>query len=269
MAGKRVAPKSKATVERTPRPLGPYVPGYGNDSADVMFIGEAPGREEELRRRPFVGKTGMELKKLCDVNGIDLRDCYLTNVVKHRPSTGARKGNAAPSKEDIARDTPELVAEIEYVRPMVVVAVGLFATRWVLGDPAITMDESHGFAIGAANWRMAAEVSGGAADLDPERLIAVHHFTVVPVYHPAAGFHNPELAQLVWSDFHLLGKFLAGDLTLELPRDEHPDPDYYEARTGVSLVRSKPVAIDTEGVRGRAWGLSLAQFAGAAVVVKR
>lgn len=255
------------------RPLGPHVPGYGPPDAEIMFVGEAPGREEESRRQPFVGKTGQELRKLCSIAGIDIRDCYLTNVVKHRPSTGQKKGNNPPSREDVERDTPELVAEIEAVRPDVIVAVGLFAARWLTGDRELTMDETHGYVLPCANFRAVDGYESAFIpdeECTPEKLISVHHFSCMVCYHPAAGFHNPELSQHVWEDFRLLGKFIVGETLLEMEIDQHPDPDYYEARSPgqVVLVRNMPVAIDTEGVKGRAWGLSMSQMAGSAVVVR-
>lgn len=231
--------------------LGNKVLGRGPRNATVMFIGEAPGSQEEAWKKPFVGKTGQEMERYLKQAGIVMRDCYLTNVCKYRPTTRSRTGNVAPSAEDIKRDEPELVAEIESVKPEWVVAVGRFAARWLLGD--VDIESSHGFAYPTKNYR-----AGKRG----------HEFTTVVVTHPAAGLHQVEVQPIVYWDFQQLGKYVSGKLTPTTPVDEYPDPDYYEPRGNVTLIESLPVAIDTEGLKGRVWGLSYSQTPGCAGVVR-
>lgn len=262
--------------------LGPYVPGRGRPDADVMFIGEAPGRQEEQIRKCWVGKAGKELARYARQAGIDLRDCWLTNLVKHRPTTRAKSGNVKPTQQDIRRDEGELVNEIERVRPAFIVGVGAVASRWLLSNRIFTdMESCHAFPYATLNWRALDVPAGrrphvstgiraaGRDDLGTERYVHVAHFTCVPVYHPAAGLHSPEQQPVIYLDFMTLGKYVRGVLPCVTPRDLHPDPDYYEPRQSIQLVKSLPVAVDTEGLSGRVWGLSFSQFAGSAGVVRK
>jgi uracil-DNA glycosylase family 4 len=280
---------ASALAPVTTHVLGNKVPSYGPRSADIMLVGEAPGVQEEMQRKPLVGKTGVETRRLCRQAGIDFDKTYRANICKYRPLTRASTGNVKPTQADIKRDEGELVDELETVRPAFVVAVGATAARWLLGSDTFTgMEDCHGFAYPTANWRAAVRntrkgVDRGRNEIDerytdgvlaraiplPEALISVAHFIVVVVYHPAAGLHQVETQPLIYSDFMTLGKYIRGELPLYRPVDEHPDPDYYEPRMGVELVKSLPVAVDTEGLRGRAWGLSFSQTPGSAGVVRK
>jgi uracil-DNA glycosylase family 4 len=222
-----------------------------------MFVGEAPGFAEEQSGKPFVGKTGKELTRYCTQNGIDLDDAWLTNVVKYRPEVrGATTSNVAPTVADIVRDEPELYRELQHIQPRVVVAVGRFAARWFIGD--VDMEDVHGFAYPVRS-SVAEQVTWDRLEGPP---------IVIPVYHPAAGLHSSEQQPIIFGDFRALGQYLRGEATLEPPVDEYPDPDYYEPRGAVSLIPSLPVAVDTEGLAGRVWGLSYSQILGSAAVVR-
>lgn len=227
---------------------------------------------EEAYGKCWVGKAGRELERLLRQAKIDINDCRLTNIVKYRPTTRARSGNVKPTAADIRRDEGELIDELETIRPAFVAAIGAVAARWFLGK--ITIEESEGFPFEASNYRKNSPAlvgvehgrSGGVARNEVQE---VAHFIVVPIRHPAAGLHSPEQQPLIYWDFQQLGRYVRGELPLTRPHDEHPDPDYFEPRTSVDLIDSLPIAIDTEGLSGRVWGLSYSQIAGSAGVVRK
>ena len=102
--------------------------GVGNPSARLMFIGEGPGREEDLRGEPFVGRSGQLLDRLmAEEIGIDRTGCYIANVVKCRPP-----GNRDPKPEEIDACRPYLESQVDTIAPAVVVTLGNFATRLML-----------------------------------------------------------------------------------------------------------------------------------------
>ena len=106
--------------------------GVGNPRAPLMFIGEGPGREEDLRGEPFVGRSGQLLDRLMGEElGIDRTGCYIANVVLCRPP-----GNRDPKPEEIEACRPYLEAKLEHIAPKVIVTLGNFATRFVLETTA-------------------------------------------------------------------------------------------------------------------------------------
>lgn len=139
------------------------VPGFGPLDAEVMYIAEGPGFDEDLSGLPFYdydfyrehspnyvvrirngGKSGREFTRYTNRSAkIPRETAYVTNLVKYRPETNKPgKGNNAPTAADIARDEPELVEEISRVRPKIVCAIGRYSARWFLGN--VSIDDSHG-----------------------------------------------------------------------------------------------------------------------------
>lgn len=102
--------------------------GAGDPAAELMVVGEAPGREEDAAGRPFVGRSGRLLDRLLAEVGIGRERCYVTNVVKHRPP-----GNRDPKPDEVVACRPYLDGEVARLRPKVVVTLGNFATRALLG----------------------------------------------------------------------------------------------------------------------------------------
>lgn len=102
--------------------------GVGDPAARLMFIGEGPGREEDLRGEPFVGRSGQLLDRLmAEELGMDRTSCYIANVVKCRPP-----GNRDPKPEEIEACRPYLESQVDLIAPAVVVTLGNFATRLML-----------------------------------------------------------------------------------------------------------------------------------------
>lgn len=152
--------------------------GEGNPHAKIMFIGEAPGEQEDRLGRPFVGPAGKFLDELLTTIGLRREDVYISNVVKYRPPA-----NRDPTDEEKAQCEPWLQLEISLIRPSVIVPLG----RHALG---------HFFA----------KLSITAAHGKPQKLTDT--VTVFPIYHPAAALHNGNLRQSLYDDFKALGEFL-------------------------------------------------------------
>lgn len=216
------------------------VDGVGSPIARVMFVGEAPGEQEDRMGRPFVGKAGDELDFWLDRTcRLSRDDVFVTNMMRTRPPA-----NRDPKPEEIARDLPDLWSEICGVQPEIIVPLGLISTRYFLGEWA-TMELTHGLPH-----RASVEFGGQRWE-----------GTVLPIVHPAAGLHTPQYyAQTVWG-FEQLAKFLAG----ELPHHEtDTEPVFYGESDNAPLhlerLADYPrgiIAIDTEGSAEAPWCLTV------------
>jgi uracil-DNA glycosylase family 4 len=133
--------------------------GEGNPDTNIVFIGEAPGFNEDLERRPFVGQAGKLLNKLIEGIGWKRSDIYITNIVKRRPPE-----NRDPSIEEIAAYTPYLEKQLEIIDPKIIVPLGRFAMNHFLPEAKISRDQGKLF------WQ-------------DNRLI-------IPLYHPAAALRS-------------------------------------------------------------------------------
>ncbi len=118
--------------------------GIGNPDAEIMFIGEAPGADEDLRGEPFVGRAGQLLTKIIETMGFARTEVYIANVLKSRPDMppGA-PGNRPPTPEEMKHCLPFLIEQIKIVRPKVLVALGATAAEGLLGTRS-TMREMRG-----------------------------------------------------------------------------------------------------------------------------
>lgn len=153
--------------------------GVGNPHARVMIVGEAPGKNEDLTGEPFVGKAGKNLDVLLEHAGLSRQDVYIANVLKCRPPE-----NRNPRPDEIQVCAPFLREQIRSVWPDVLVTLGNFATRFVLKTDA-----------GITRLRGTVHQSG--------------HFTVLPMFHPAAAIYDRNKVAALEEDFALLGRLLA------------------------------------------------------------
>jgi DNA polymerase len=152
--------------------------GFGDPHAKLMFIGEAPGKNEDLKGEPFVGAAGKLLDSLLGSIGLDRHDAYIANVLKCRPPS-----NRNPRPDEIATCTPFLAEQIRLIAPTVVVTLGNFATRYLLGtDEAIT------------------QLRGNLYHVDGRQ--------VMPIFHPAAALYSPDKKQYLFDDFARLKRVL-------------------------------------------------------------
>ncbi|MDO8649239.1 MAG: uracil-DNA glycosylase [Candidatus Peregrinibacteria bacterium] len=152
--------------------------GEGNPTAQIMFIGEAPGQREDEMGRPFVGPAGKFLDELLASIGLKREDVYISNVVKYRPP-----GNRDPTPEEKEVCMPWLQLEIALIKPAVLVPLGRHALGHFFTKLSITA--AHG---------KAQQLPNGT--------------TVFPIYHPAAALHNGSLKQSLYDDFAALRAFL-------------------------------------------------------------
>lgn len=162
------------------------VHGEGRSGARVMLIGEAPGEQETLQRRPFVGKAGRNLDEFLELAGIDRSELYVSNTVKFRPtkiSAAGRVVNRPPTREEINLFLPWLKREMELVQPEVVVTLGNVPLKALMGSKVIIGD-----------------VHGAFQDVEGMRLY--------PMYHPASLIYNPSLRETYAGDIRRLASWL-------------------------------------------------------------
>jgi uracil-DNA glycosylase family 4 len=164
--------------------------GEGSPTADVLFIGEAPGKQEAKSGRPFVGASGRVLDELLESIGLDRGDVYITNVVKDRPPD-----NRDPHADEIDLYAPLLDRQIAIIQPKVIATLGRFAMDFVLSkfdapQQGEKISRLHGQPI---------EVEAPYGSV-----------TVVPLYHPAVALYNRDQRGTLEHDFRVL-KSLAGE----------------------------------------------------------
>lgn len=160
------------------------VPGEGSAEAGILFLGEAPGYNEDVQGRPFVGAAGQLLDQLLAGIGLDRSKVFITNVVRHRPPE-----NRDPLPDEIEACDAWFRAHVLVLRPKVVVTLGRFAMYKFLPGESIT--RIHGKA------RRVADV------------------TVFPMFHPAAALHQPSLRAELEKDFQILAAMLATERATE------------------------------------------------------
>jgi len=157
--------------------------GAGNANADLMFVGEAPGQQEDLRGIPFVGRAGGLLDDLLAENGLERGDVFIANVLKSRPPD-----NRDPHPDEIAACKPYLYRQVELIEPTVICTLGNFATK-LLTASNTGISRVHGVAQDH-------QVGGRAV-------------RIFPIYHPAAGLRTPRVKELLRADFAKLPALLA------------------------------------------------------------
>src|SRR6266850_582686 len=155
--------------------------GVGNPEADLMFVGEAPGADEDIQGEPFVGRAGQLLTKIIESIALRREDVYIANVIKCRPP-----GNRNPEPDEVQQCEPFLFRQIDSVKPKVIVALGKFAAQCLLRttDP-ITRIRGREFKYREA--------------------------ILIPTYHPAYLLRTPSAKREVWEDMKRVRAILAGD----------------------------------------------------------
>ena len=166
------------------------VPGEGPANASVMFIGEGPGRQEDLEGRPFVGRAGKFLDECLQSIGLKREHVFITNIVKCRPSekSGNWVKDRKPTKEEIAACSPYLDRQVKVVKPEIICTLGDTASSQIF--KRYNMEEDT---IGHIHGRL---YLAGAMKL-------------IPLYHPAAALYDNNLRQIVMIDFQRLRQVLS------------------------------------------------------------
>jgi DNA polymerase len=152
--------------------------GEGNPKAALVFVGEAPGADEDMQGRPFVGRAGQLLTKIIAAMGLKRSDVYICNILKCRPP-----GNRNPKQDEIAACEPFLIKQLQAIKPKIICALGTFAAHTLLKtEVPITL------------------VRG--------RFHTYQGIKLMPTYHPAYLLRNPEAKRLVWEDVQTIMKKL-------------------------------------------------------------
>jgi DNA polymerase len=166
--------------------------GAGNADADLMFVGEAPGANEDKQGLPFVGSAGKLLEKLLGEIGLARADVFIANVLKCRPP-----GNRDPHPTEIEACQDYLWQQIDLIQPRVLCTLGNFSTKLLRGDPT-GITRLHG----------SAEV----------RIIGPRAVRLYPIYHPAAALYTPSMLDTLRADFARIPGLLAQ------PAPDQPEP---------------------------------------------
>jgi uracil-DNA glycosylase len=169
--------------------------GSGNADADLMFVGEAPGRQEDLQGVPFVGQAGRLLDQLLGEIGLTRADVFVCNTLKCRPP-----GNRDPHPAEIDACQDYLFRQVELIEPRVICTLGNFATKLLRGDPT-----------GITRLRGREEV----------RIVGPRAVRLYPIFHPAAALYTPANVDVLRRDFHRLPELLALEPP---PQPEPPQP---------------------------------------------
>jgi DNA polymerase len=152
--------------------------GVGNVNADLMFVGEGPGADEDAQGEPFVGRAGQLLNNMISAMGLKREDVYIANVVKCRPP-----GNRTPEKDECDTCSPFLMQQIDVIRPRVIVALGAVAAKNLLA-----MNDSM------------ANLRGRWYDFRDSKLLVT--------YHPAYLLRDPRQKKEAWKDLQMVMKYL-------------------------------------------------------------
>lgn len=150
------------------------VMGDGNIDADIVFIGEAPGKNEDEQGLPFVGAAGKFLNEMLAAAGMNRNDVYITNIVKYRPPN-----NRDPLPEEKAAFWPYLLKQLQIIQPKVVITLGRHSMEYFL--PGMKIGQIHG---------------------EPKRIqFGDQKIVIMPLFHPAAALYNGSLRQTLIDDF--------------------------------------------------------------------
>jgi DNA polymerase len=152
--------------------------GVGNPHAELMFVGEAPGRDEDLQGQPFVGRAGQLLTRIIEAIGMKRQDVYIANVIKCRPPN-----NRNPEGDEIASCEPYLIRQIALVQPRLLVALGTFAAQTLL-KTKLPISQLRG------------------------RFHTYQGVKLMPTFHPAFLLRNPERKRAVWEDMQMVQREL-------------------------------------------------------------
>ena len=155
--------------------------GVGNPNADLMFVGEAPGRDEDIQGIPFVGRAGQKLTQIIEAIGLKRDDVYIANVIKCRPPE-----NRNPEPDEVEQCEPFLFRQVDTIKPKVIVALGTFAAKSLLkSNDSIS------------------RLRGRVYDYRGAKL--------VPTFHPAFLLRNPSCRREVWEDMKKVRALLNGE----------------------------------------------------------
>ena len=191
--------------------------GSGNADAALMFVGEAPGKNEDEQGLPFVGQAGKLLDRLLGEIGLTRADVFIANVLKCRPP-----GNRDPHPEEIENCQDYLLRQVELIEPRVICTLGNFATKLLRADPT-GITRLHG--------------------RDEVRVIGTRAVRLYPIFHPAAALYTPANVEVLRTDFARLPELLAMGPLPQPGREEEERPELPEPRALPDIPELEPVAV--------------------------
>lgn len=161
--------------------INPVV-GYGSIDANILFIGEAPGRNEDLQGKPFVGKAGAILDEMIQSIGLNRDEVFIANIIKCRPPK-----NRNPLNNEIKACTEYLDKQIKIIKPKIIVPLGNFASKYIFKKFNLKYDKIS-------------KIHGNI--FQPNTIFGV--IKIIPSYHPAAATYNPNIKDILIKDFELI-----------------------------------------------------------------
>lgn len=153
--------------------------GDGNENANLVFIGEAPGQNEDIQGKPFVGAAGKLLTQLLQEIGLKREDVYITNIIKSRPPN-----NRDPLPDEIEACKPYLMEQLKIIQPKIIATLGAHASRTMLNRP-ISITQVHG------------------------KIFDTGAYKIIPIFHPAAALYRRPTLELLRDDFKKLSELLS------------------------------------------------------------
>jgi DNA polymerase len=181
--------------------------GDGNPDADVLFIGEAPGKQEDLQGKPFVGASGKFLDEMLASIGMKRKDIYITNIVKYRPAN-----NRDPLPEEKKAFLPYLQEQLEIIRPKIVVTLGRHSGGIFIPDLHISADHGKPKRIRVKkpmSHPVLRQGSGVESNNENQNQSGdMMELVVLPLYHPAAALYNGGMRATLLEDFALIPAIL-------------------------------------------------------------
>lgn len=173
--------------------------GHGNPDSEIMFIGEAPGKNEDLQGKPFVGAAGKLLEEMLEGIGMERADVYISNIVKYRPPS-----NRDPSPDEKNAFWPYLIKEIATVQPKIIATLGRHSMEYFL--PKLKISQCHGqpkrIKMRFGSLKIVDSSSGKANNPNYENLV------ILPLFHPAAALYNGSMKQTLVEDFNSIPEII-------------------------------------------------------------
>lgn len=224
------------------------VPPSGPTNTSIIFLGEAPGKDEDKKGIPFIGKTGREVNEhYLPLAGLSRDNSYFTNTIRCLPVSSDGRLDKTRSKDVALMNScanHNLYNEITDINPKLIVPMGAFACLAL--DPNIDLDLHHGIPY--------------QSDIG----------MLFPMWHPAGGVHEPKKMLQIRTDWVRLRRYLRG--VLHVPKDEYPEPDYQEVTTEAELDLINPwlpMAADTEWSKSKgAYCLTYSQMPGTGRLIR-
>ena len=176
------------------RKINKYYPvlGEGNHDALIMFVGEAPGKNEAITGRPFCGRSGKILDELLKTINISRESVYITNIVKDRP-----EDNRDPNPEEIAIYAPFLDKQIEIIKPKIIATLGRFSMEYMMKNTGLSNKVST---IGVLH------------GIPQQAQLSYGTVYIVPLYHPACAIYNRNSLETLKKDFKILKTLIKKDV---------------------------------------------------------